>query len=140
MQVKPQSQMPGAITSFHYCCVPQLNIWYKSQNITSHHNCYVHPLIFKTFQNFSCVVVNLHCQTRIQVLTWDLDSKRNGYIVLCRTCSHRTDSIWIPIPIWTQIPNRGCTHFLTDTRSRIGIRVRVRQCKKATGGKLWLVN
>ena len=33
----------------------------------------------------------------------DSDSESNGYIVLCRTCSHCTDLY--SDPIWTYIPN-----------------------------------
>ena len=52
----------------------------------------------------------------------DSDSKSNGYIVLCRTCSHYTDSdsdLYSP--------------FLYRTRIRIQVRnwVRLRQCKWA---------
>ena len=69
----------------------------------------------------------LHCQTQIQVPTRIRIPNLMAtlyyveYVHIART--------QILIPFWIWISNHYCAHFWTDIRTRIGIRVRVRQCK-----------
>ena len=53
---------------------------------------------------------------------WHSDPTLDGYIVLCRTCSHCTDSDSDPFSLFL---------YRTGIRVRVRIRVRLRQCKWA---------
>ena len=69
-------------------------------------------------------MAHLHCRrwTRVQTQIW-MDSKPDGYIVQCRTCSHCTDSESDPYFL-----------FLCTTGIWVRIRTQVRQCKWAITG------
>ena len=87
----------------------------------------------KCTARLSCVVlISLNPASNGSFILLDMDSGTdsvcnfNGYIVLCRTCSHCTDSDWDPYFLFL------CrTGIRVHICIQVGTRVRLRQCKVA---------